>query len=134
MLMIKTLIFRIFSSMELTIYILAIFVDFILFIALVLNIVLTLYWMLLTYRTKRSVHLGRYDKGIVAAKQALKLSQSHFFGILEKNYGLFGIFEKNKSLGLEACSLNNLAELYSYQGRYSEAEPLYKKAIEISKI
>jgi tetratricopeptide (TPR) repeat protein len=30
-----------------------------------------------------------------------------------------------------ATSLNNLAELYKYQGRYAEAEPLYVRAIAI---
>ena len=125
--MIKALIF---SSMELTFNILLIFVNFILFIVLFANIVLFLCWVLLTYRANRSGDLGRYDQGIVAAKQALKLSQ--FFGIFKKNYGLFGIFEKNNSY--EANSLSNLALLYRHQGRYSEAEALYKQAIKIGKI
>jgi tetratricopeptide (TPR) repeat protein len=30
-----------------------------------------------------------------------------------------------------AISLNNLAELYRAQGKYSEAEPLYKRALVI---
>jgi tetratricopeptide (TPR) repeat protein len=30
-----------------------------------------------------------------------------------------------------AMSLNNLAELYRSQGRYDEAEPMYKRALEI---
>jgi len=30
-----------------------------------------------------------------------------------------------------ATSLNNLAQLYYYKGRYSEAEPLYLEAINI---
>ncbi len=40
-----------------------------------------------------------------------------------------------KALGPEhpdvATSLNNLAELYNAQGRYAEAEPLYKRALAI---
>ena len=32
-----------------------------------------------------------------------------------------------------ANSLNNLAELYSFQGRYNQAEPLYKEALEMRK-
>ncbi|MBO1346461.1 MAG: tetratricopeptide repeat protein [Hormoscilla sp. GUM202] len=32
-----------------------------------------------------------------------------------------------------ATSFNNLAELYRSQGRYAEAEPLYKKALEMFK-
>ncbi|MFM6063005.1 MAG: tetratricopeptide repeat protein, partial [Microcystis panniformis] len=40
-----------------------------------------------------------------------------------------------KQLGAEhpdvAQSLNNLALLYYYQGKYTEAEPLYQKAIAI---
>jgi tetratricopeptide (TPR) repeat protein len=31
-----------------------------------------------------------------------------------------------------ATSLNNLAALYCYQGRYTEAEPLYLEAIKIA--
>ena len=30
-----------------------------------------------------------------------------------------------------AASLNNLAELYDAQGKYAEAEPLYKRALVI---
>ena len=41
-----------------------------------------------------------------------------------------------KALGPEhpdvANSLNNLAALYQAQGRYAEAEPLYKRALAIS--
>ena len=40
-----------------------------------------------------------------------------------------------KALGSDhpdvAKSLNNLAELYRYQGRYAEAEPLYKRSLAI---
>jgi tetratricopeptide (TPR) repeat protein len=40
-----------------------------------------------------------------------------------------------KALGPEhpnvATSLNNLAALYKAQGRYAEAEPLYRRALEI---
>ena len=32
-----------------------------------------------------------------------------------------------------ATSLNNLASLYSDQGRYAEAEPLHKEALEMRK-
>ncbi|EDX74339.1 tetratricopeptide repeat domain protein [Coleofasciculus chthonoplastes PCC 7420] len=32
-----------------------------------------------------------------------------------------------------ASSLNNLAYLYSSQGRYGEAEPLYQQALELCK-
>ncbi len=41
-----------------------------------------------------------------------------------------------KELGLDAdlsSSMSNLAELYRYQGRYSEAEPLYLQALELRK-
>ena len=42
-----------------------------------------------------------------------------------------------KLLGAEhpsvATSLNNLAALYESQGRYTEAEPLYIKALEMNK-
>ena len=44
--------------------------------------------------------------------------------------------ELQKELGLEmdlAYSLNNLADLYESQGRYSEAEPLYMQALELRK-
>jgi tetratricopeptide (TPR) repeat protein len=43
--------------------------------------------------------------------------------------------KQQKELGLEidlATSLNNLAGLYDAQGRYSEAEPLYQQALELS--
>jgi len=33
-----------------------------------------------------------------------------------------------------AASYNNLAEVYKSQGRYSEAEPLYIKALEIAEL
>jgi len=33
-----------------------------------------------------------------------------------------------------ATSLGNLAELYSDQGRYTEAEPLFIKAVEIAEL
>jgi tetratricopeptide (TPR) repeat protein len=43
---------------------------------------------------------------------------------------------REKTLGTDhpdvATSLNNLALLYSTTGKYSEAEPLYKRALEIS--
>jgi len=42
-----------------------------------------------------------------------------------------------KALGSDnpdvAISLNNLAELYYNQGRYKEAEPLYRQALKILK-
>ena len=43
--------------------------------------------------------------------------------------------ELQKEFGLDedlASSLNNLAGLYSSQGRYEEAEPLYEQALELS--
>lgn len=45
--------------------------------------------------------------------------------------------ELQKELGLErdlATSLNNLALLYDYQGRYSEVEPLYQKSLELRRL
>ena len=34
---------------------------------------------------------------------------------------------------LVATTLNNLAALYESQGKYAEAEPMYKRALEISR-
>ena len=38
-----------------------------------------------------------------------------------------------KNIQIVAESLNNLAELYYFQGRYSEAEPLYIQALELKR-
>ena len=101
----------IFSSVKLTLKTVTLFIS---------GIFQGLRWILLTYHANRLYKLGQYDQGILIAEQAVKLSQS--FG---KNH-VFHIFA--------AVSLNNLAELYRYQGRYSEAEPLLLQAIEIDKI
>ncbi len=56
---------------------------------------------------------GRYDEALPFWKKALKLGQREF----------------GPEHPSTAMLLNNLAELYRLQGRYAEAEPLYKRAL-----
>jgi len=56
-------------------------------------------------------YLGDYPAGIGYAHTALAVAET-----------------QNNALAV-ATSLNNLAELYRVQGRYSEAEPLYKRSL-----
>ncbi len=60
---------------------------------------------------------GEFSKAIRAGKEALKAVGD-----------IFGSFHANM-----ATAMNNLALLYSEQGKYAEAEPLYKQALEICK-
>ena len=60
---------------------------------------------------------GKFSKAIRAGKEALKIAEN-----------TFGSFHANV-----ATAMNNLALLYSEQGKYAEAEPLYKQALEIGK-
>ena len=58
---------------------------------------------------------GRYQEAIPFAKEALRLSEREF-GPDDSTTG---------------STLNNLAFLYRAQGRYAEAEPLYKRSLAI---
>ena len=61
---------------------------------------------------------GEFSKAIRAGKEALKVAGSTF-GPVHANV---------------ATATNNLALLYSEQGKYAEAEPLYKRSLEIIEI
>ncbi len=56
---------------------------------------------------------GRYDEALPFLKKALELGQREF----------------GPEHPSTAMLLNNLAELYRFQGRYAEAEPLHKRAL-----
>ena len=61
-------------------------------------------------------HLGEFEASEPLCERAL--------AIMEKALG-----EDHPSVGTR---LNNLAALYSAQGRYEQAEPLYERALELS--
>ncbi|MUH01065.1 tetratricopeptide repeat protein [Scytonema sp. UIC 10036] len=60
---------------------------------------------------------GDLKQAVIVAKQAIMLAQS----------------TKNTEHPVYCDSINNLAELYRMQGRYSEAEPLYQQALKTRK-
>src|SRR5664279_1046043 len=59
---------------------------------------------------------GRYDRAVVVAKKALEIA--------EANVGPYD--------ASVAVSLSNLAQIYSTQGQYAAAEPLFKRALAIN--
>ena len=69
----------------------------------------------LTEKGEQAYQAGNYKEAISYLEKALKQAEKEF-GKNHENY---------------ATSCNNLAELYREQGRYAEAEPLYKEAKEI---
>jgi tetratricopeptide (TPR) repeat protein len=71
-------------------------------------------WEALTNEVMSLYRQGRYDQGVVVAKEALQIADQ----MVGPNHP-------------SVADLNNLAELYRDQGRYAQAEPLYKRAVEI---
>ena len=72
-------------------------------------------WNNLSQEAAELYRTGKYDRAVVVAKKALEVA--------EKNVG-----PDHPSVAL---SLNNLAALYSSQGQYAAAEPLYKRSLAI---
>jgi tetratricopeptide (TPR) repeat protein len=68
-------------------------------------------WNLLNQEVSDLYHAGKYDRAVTVAKKALEVA--------EKNVG-----PVHPDV---AASLNNLALLYYTQGRYAQAEPLFKR-------
>ena len=73
-------------------------------------------WDILLQEAMELHRTGKYDRGVVVARKALEVA--------EKNVG--------PNHPAVATSLNNLAGLYSTQGHYAQAEPLYKRALAIA--
>ena len=65
----------------------------------------------------RLYQAGKYDDAVLVAERALALA--------EKTFG-----PENPEVGV---TLNNLALLFRRQGRYAEAEPLYRRSLAITK-
>jgi tetratricopeptide (TPR) repeat protein len=72
-------------------------------------------WQELNEKGMQAYQAGNYKEAISYFEKALKQAEKKF-GKNHENY---------------ATSCNNLAWLYDEQGRYAEAEPLYKEAKEI---
>jgi len=68
-------------------------------------------WYELNHKVVSLYQQGRYSEATNVAEEALKVAES-----------TFGPDHPNV-----ATSLNNLAILYHSQGKYAEAEPLYKR-------
>jgi tetratricopeptide (TPR) repeat protein len=73
-------------------------------------------WMSLSTQALKLAQQGQYPEAEKAYKEAVQLA--------EKNFGPDSKYVAN--------SLNGLAELYRAEKRYAEAEPLYKRSLEIS--
>ncbi|MGK7940457.1 MAG: tetratricopeptide repeat protein [Crocosphaera sp.] len=77
------------------------------------------------YRQLGEVYADRVQSGkALDREQEFILAEDY----LKKALALQTKFKQEESL---ASSLNNLAELYHFQGRYSDADPLYLKALEL---
>jgi tetratricopeptide (TPR) repeat protein len=72
-------------------------------------------WEELTTKFMILYQKGRYSEAITVAEKALKVAEK-LFDSTHPNF---------------ATALNNLAAIYRAQGRYTEAEPLYKPALAI---
>ena len=64
----------------------------------------------LNTKAEKLYNEGRYDEALEVAKKALNLPET--------------VGPDHPST---ATSLNNLAEIYNIQGKYTQAEPLYKR-------
>src|SRR3990170_1476431 len=73
-------------------------------------------WENLNKRVVSAYQQGDYNAGVKFAQEAFQYAKEKFG-------------EKHPST---LTSMNNLAELYRAQGRYGEAEPLYKQALQLS--
>jgi tetratricopeptide (TPR) repeat protein len=71
-------------------------------------------WQQLNAQVMEAYQAGDYAKGVASAEQALQLARK-----------VFGARHPDT-----LQSLNNLAMLYQAQGRYGEAEPLLKEALQ----
>ena len=73
---------------------------------------------------------GRWESYITAGREAFQRAN---YAEAEKQFA--AAFKEAEGFGPEdprlAKSLNNLAEVYSAQGRYANAEPLFKRALAI---
>ena len=74
-------------------------------------------WQALNARVVQAYQAGDYASGSRLAEQAYELARETFG---ERHPATLG-------------SLNNLAFLYQAQGRYGEAEPLYRQALQLSR-
>ncbi len=72
-------------------------------------------WDILMQEAMELYRTGKYDRGVVIARQALEVA--------EKNDG-----PDHPNV---AASLNGLGLLYASQGQYAQAEPLFKRALAI---
>ncbi len=72
-------------------------------------------WILLNQEVMALHDKGQYSRAMKVAQKALVLAE-HF---------------EDPEHPYLAASLNNLAGIYDAQGRYSEAEPLYRRSLEI---
>ena len=73
-------------------------------------------WMKLSRESMMHYGQGQYGKAALAGKKALDAG--------EEKYG--------RESRQAAVSLNNLAEIYRADGRLAEAEPLFRRALEIN--
>ncbi len=83
------------------------------------------------------INQGRYTDAEPLYKEALEIRKKQIRNNYFRIISIFDSLPREKQLGDNypdiAISLNNLAELYQSQGRYSEAEPLLKEALAIDK-
>jgi len=74
------------------------------------------HWEQISAAVIKAYRNGNYQKGIQLAEKAYQYAKEHL----------------GKEQPSTLTSLNNLVGLYEYQGRYAEAEPLYKEALQLS--
>ncbi|MCK4403862.1 MAG: tetratricopeptide repeat protein, partial [candidate division Zixibacteria bacterium] len=72
-------------------------------------------WETLMQHAKQLYEKGEYGVATSVAQEALRIAETTL-GLADPKTG---------------TSINNLALLYDSQGKYAEAEPLYKRALEI---